>query len=197
MNHLYFINWSTRYWLIALYCIDLLLFNFMSCKTFVSCSDNIFETSFRITAMFVISGVSHSQVIITVYALSTRRRLYTSSEPSNWTPAALAPGLSWATSTWRWRTLRLPSRPTGQLKAALRIHSSLYCCGSFPCFYLLSVHQACHWSEQAWLPCLVWPGSNIWDPQDALLLFVLLSKGSPAQVWRKKKVFYSRTINII
>lgn len=53
------------------------------------------------------------------------------------------------------------------------------------------VHQACHWSQQAWLPGLVRPGPNIRDPQDAFLLFVLLSKGSPAQVGRGSGVLCS------
>lgn len=161
--------------------------------------------------------MSHPQVTIIAYALSTRRRLCTSSGPSNWTLAASVPGPSWATNTWKWRTLRLPSRPTGQTADIAEHRQPLFwwisqclvpCvnyvfsyCQTFhssvedsyqlvllfrvlsPCFYSCFIYQACHWSEQAGLPCLVWPGPDIWDPQDALLLFVLLSKGSPAQVW--------------
>lgn len=155
--------------------------------------------------------MSHTQVTIIAYALSMRRQLCTSSGPSNWTLAASVPGPSWAMNTWKWRTLRLLSRPTGQtadvaehrlplfwwISQCLVLRVFTYCHSSvedshqlvlllrvlFPCFYSCFIYQACHWSEQAGLSCLVWPGSDIWDPQDALLLFVLLSKGSPAQVW--------------
>lgn len=63
------------------------------------------------------------QVTITVYALSTRRQLYTSNEPSNSTLAASVPGPWWATNTWKWRTLQLLSKPTGQTEyVKLNLH---------------------------------------------------------------------------
>lgn len=47
--------------------------------------------------------------------------------------------------------------------------------------------QACHRGEQAGLPCLVRFRSDLWNPQNAFLLFVLLSKGSSATVWTSVK----------
>ncbi|TNN29332.1 hypothetical protein EYF80_060521 [Liparis tanakae] len=44
--------------------------------------------------------------------------------------------------------------------------------------------QARHRGEQAGLPRLVRPRPDLRDPQDAVLLFVLLSEGSPAQAQR-------------
>ncbi len=61
-----------------------------------------------------ISSVSCPKVTTTVYALSMRRQLCTSSALWNWTLAASAPGPWWAMSTWKWRTRQLPSRLTGQ-----------------------------------------------------------------------------------
>lgn len=146
--------------------------------------------------MFAISCVCHSQVIITVYALSTRRQPYTSSGPSNWTPAALAPGLSWATSTWRWRTLRLPSRPTGQLKAAWRIHSSLYCCESFLVFTCtLSIRHAIEVNKRDYR---AWYGLGQTYEILKMPFYCLYYYRKAHQLrYGKKKVFYCRTINII
>ena len=134
--------------------------------------------------------MSPPQVTITAYALSMRKQPCTSSGPWNWTLAALVPGLSWAMNTWKWRTRQLPSRPTGQSLylfidlLIMQLVSDLLNWHCEHCFMFQFYNsQACYWSEQAWLPCLVWLGSDVWDPQDALLLFVLLSKGSPAQVW--------------
>lgn len=126
-----------------------------------------------------------------------RRRLSTSSVPSNWTPAASVLGPSWAMNTWKWRTRPLPSKLTGQTeneeeRAFIVTAVSVSYLMSY--LFVMFIHQACHWSEQAWLPGLVWPGSNIRDPQDAFLLSVLLSKGSPAQVGRASGVSCSRSL---
>lgn len=56
----------------------------------------------------------------------------------------------------------------------------------FCLFVFVNWIQTRYWSEQAWLPSLVRPGSDLRDPQDAFLLFVLLPKGSPAQVQQRK-----------
>lgn len=113
-----------------------------------------------------------------------RRQLCTSSGPSNSTLGASVPGPSWATSTWRWRTLQLLYKHTGQSENGINTHfREGFFHQAHKVFFL---YQTCHRGEQAWLPCLVWPGSNIRDPQDAILLFVLLSEGSPAPVcWKR------------
>lgn len=52
-------------------------------------------------------------------------------------------------------------------------------------FLVVKWIQTRYWSEQAWLPSLVRSGSDLRDPQDAFLLFVLLPEGSPAQVQQR------------
>lgn len=127
-----------------------------------------------------LSSVSGLQVTTTAYALNTRRPRCTSRGRSNSTLGAWGPGLWWATNTWKWKTPRLPSRPTGQ-STTLFVSSGFWTgssgVDSSVCF------QTRHWSEQAGLQSLVRPGSDLRDPQDAFLLFVLLQKGSSAQVW--------------
>lgn len=145
----------------------------------------------------LINHVAYSQVTITACALSMRKQLCTSSEPSNWTHAASVPGLSWVMNTWKWRTLQLPYRPTGQTEGGEDQKKKTWVFGVFiyhqrmelyqeHCslifsFFVFSL-QTCYWSEQAGLQSLVRLRSDVWDPQDAFLLFVLLPKGSPAQV---------------
>lgn len=107
--------------------------------------------------------MSHPQATITVYALSMRRQLCTSSGPSSWTLAALAPGPSWAMSTWKWRTLRLPSRPTGQDDGVFThcqtFHSSveeLYqIILSLPCFSLCT-GMPLKWTSGTTVPGMAW-----------------------------------------
>lgn len=60
-----------------------------------------------------------------------RKQLCTSSELSNWTLAASVPGLSWVMNTWKWRTLQLPYRPTGQTEGGEDQKKKLECLVEF------------------------------------------------------------------
>lgn len=70
-----------------------------------------------------------------------RRQHCTSSGPSNWTHDASVPGPSWVTNTWKWRMLRLPSRPTGQTEDIFYIVEHRW-----PLFWWISVScSICKW----------------------------------------------------